>query len=154
MRLRVYRSTNTKYYESPFAPLCYTHTMDARFWADVLGVLHAFVVLFVVGGEAIILVGWRSGWAWVRHLWFRTLHAVTVAIIMTIAAAGEWCPLTVWESQLRQDAGQAGFEKGFIATWLERLLYYDAPLEVFAVLYAAFAALVAWTWWKVPPLRR
>jgi len=37
------------------------------------------------------------------------------------------------------------------ATWLDRLLYFEAPLWAFAVAYATFAALVAWTYWKYPP---
>jgi len=127
--------------------------MDYGFWADVVGVFHALVVLFVVGGQAAVLAGWRLGWGWTRTRWLRGLHAATVVAITAIAALGEWCPLTVWEAQLRLRAGQQGYDKGFIATWLDRLLYYDAPLWLFAVLYAAFAALVAWTWRTYPPRR-
>lgn len=130
-----------------------TDTVDYGFWADMLGLAHAAIVLFVVGGQALILAGWGLGWAWTRHRWFRRVHAATIAVIMAIAALGEWCPLTVWESELRQKAGQAGYDQGFIATWLDRLLYYDAPLWVFVVAYALFTALVAWTYWTYPPKR-
>ena len=129
-----------------------SETLDYAFWADMLGLAHAAVVLFVVGGQVLILAGWGLRWTWTRDVWFRRAHAATIAVIMTIAALGEWCPLTVWESQLRQKAGQAGYEQGFIATWLDRLLYYDAPLWVFVVAYALFTALVAWTYWKYPPV--
>lgn len=125
--------------------------MDAGFWADMLGLVHAAVVAFVLGGEALILLGWMLGWSWTRGALFRRLHAATIAVIMAIAASGEWCPLTIWESQLRQQAGQEAYTQGFIATWLQKLLYYDAPLWVFIVLYAAFSALVAWTYWRYPP---
>lgn len=128
--------------------------MSDAFWADVLGIVHAMIVLFVVGGEGLIVAGWARGWRWTRHVWLRRVHAATIAVIMAIAARGEWCPLTVWESALRQRAGQAGFAQGFIATWLDRLLYFEAPLWAFAIAYAAFAALVAWTYWKYPPTRR
>jgi len=123
----------------------------ADFWADILGVVHALIVLFVVGGEGLILAGWRRGWAWTRQPKFRRAHAATIAVVMALAATGQWCPLTVWESELRQSAGEAGYATGFIATWLDRLLYFEAPLWVFAIAYAAFAALVAWTYWKYPP---
>ena len=33
--------------------------MDYGLWADVIGVLHALFVLFVVGGQGLIVVGWR-----------------------------------------------------------------------------------------------
>lgn len=125
--------------------------MTYAFYADVLGLLHAAIVLFVVGGQVLILLGWRLGWAWTRGLWFRRVHLSLIAVIMSIAALGEWCPLTVWESDLRQLAAQEGYSQGFIATWLDRLLYYQAPMWVFAVLYAAFTAVVVWSYWKYPP---
>lgn len=125
--------------------------MDYAFWADAVGVLHALVVLFVIGGQGLILAGWRFGWGWARHGGFRRLHAATIAVVVAIAAFGAWCPLTLWEAELRRRAGEAGLAKGFIATWLEKLLYYDAPLWAFAIAYALFAALVAWTYWKYPP---
>ena len=132
--------------------------MSDAILADIIGVTHALIVLFVVGGQALILLGWAlggtGGWLWTRYVWFRRAHLATIAVVMSIAAMGKWCPLTIWESELRIRAGQAGYEKGFIATWLDRLLYYDAPLEVFVVLYAAFTALVVWTYWKYPPKKR
>lgn len=125
--------------------------MNYALYADVLGLLHAAIVLFVVGGQVLILLGWGLGWVWTRGLWFRRVHLGLIAVIMSIAVLGEWCPLTVWESELRRLAEQDGYSQGFIATWLERLLYYQAPLWVFALAYALFTALVAWSYWKYPP---
>lgn len=128
--------------------------MDYALWANVVGLSHALIVLFVIGGQAAILLGWALGWQWTRHLWFRRTHLGTIAVVMAFAALGQWCPLTLWESELRRRAGEVGYAKGFIATWLDRFLYYEAPLEVFVVAYAAFTALVVWTYWKVPPKRK
>ena len=36
--------------------------MDYGLWADVIGVLHALFVLFVVGGQGLIVAGWGLGW--------------------------------------------------------------------------------------------
>lgn len=126
--------------------------MTYAFWADVLGLLHAAIVLFVVGGQALILLGWRLDWVWTRGLWFRRIHLGLIIVIMSIAALGEWCPLTIWESELRHLAEQEGYSQGFIATWLERLLYYQAPLWVFTLLYTLFTALAMWSYWKYPPI--
>lgn len=127
--------------------------MNYALWADVVGLGHALIVLFVIGGEALILAGWALGWTWTRHAGLRRAHLATVIVVLTFAALNQWCPLTLWESQLRTRAGEAGYTQSFIATWLERLLYYNAPLWAFAVAYALFAALVAWTYWKYPPRR-
>jgi len=128
--------------------------MDYAFWADMVGLTHALIVVFVIGGQAAILLGWSLSWAWTRGLTFRRTHLATIAIVMAIAALGQWCPLTLLESHLRQRAGEAGFEQGFIATWLDRLLYYDAPLEVFIAIYAVFTGVVVWSYWKYPPLKK
>lgn len=130
-----------------------TYAFSYGFLADVIGLVHAAIVLFVVGGQALILAGWGLGWLWTRNLWFRRIHLGLIAVIMSIAAMGEWCPLTIWEAELRRLAGQQGYTQGFIATWLERLLYYQAPLWVFIVFYAAFTILVVWTYWKYPPIK-
>ena len=39
----------------------------------------------------------------------------------------------------------------FIQHWLERLIYFEAPLWAFAVLYTAFGLLIVWAWWRFPP---
>jgi len=137
----------------PASNISYHVEMSYGFWADVLGLIHAAIVLFVVGGQVLILTGWAFGWVWTRGLWLRRAHLGFIIVIMTIAALGEWCPLTVWESELRHLAEQQGYTQGFIATWLDRLLYYQAPLWVFAVAYILFTVLVVWTYWKYPPTK-
>ncbi|MFN3913854.1 MAG: DUF2784 domain-containing protein [Aquabacterium sp.] len=69
----------------------------------------------------------------------------------TQAWLGQYCFLTHWESSLRIKAGQTGYEVSFIEHWVQRVLYFDAPLWVFACLYSVFGALVAWAWWRYPP---
>lgn len=48
------------------------------------------------------------------------------------------------ESSLRTNAGQVGYERSFIEYWVQRLLYNEGPLWVFALAYTVFDAVVAW----------
>jgi hypothetical protein len=121
--------------------------------ADAVLVVHTGVVLFVVGGLAAIVVGNLLGWRWVNGRTFRLLHLVTIGVVVLQAWLGELCPLTTLESWLRMRAGQPGYPTGFIAHWLHRLLYWEAPLWVFALAYSAFGALVLLAWWRWPPRR-
>ena len=122
--------------------------------ADMLAVVHAAWVLFVVGGQALILVGWAVGWRWTRNPWFRWLHLAAIGFVVLQVVLGIYCPLTVIESDLRRQAGTEGYaDAGFIAYWIGRLLYYDIPLWQAHVAYVLFAGLVAWTFVRYPPRR-
>jgi len=120
-------------------------------FADIIAVAHLAFVLFIVGGLASIWIGAASGWSWVRNFWFRIAHLAAILFVAGEATLGIWCPLTVWEYALR---GSARGEKGFIAHWVHRILYYSLPEWVFTASYLAFALVVAATWWLVRPVPR
>ena len=119
--------------------------------ADGLLILHVTVVLFIVAGLALIIVGGLQGWSWVHNRWFRIAHVVAICVVIVQAWAGLLCPLTVWEQALRQRAGDASYAGSFIAHWLDSLLYYQAPMWVFALIYSGFGALVVIAWYRVRP---
>lgn len=122
--------------------------------ADAVLVLHFGVVLFVVGGLVLVVAGNLRGWRWVNDWWFRVAHLAAIAIVVVQAWLGQHCPLTILESWLREQGGQAGYDRSFIQAWVQRVMYYDAPLWVFAIIYTAFALLVVGAWWRWPPRRR
>ena len=122
-------------------------------FADLVLVLHAAVVVFVVGGLVLVVVGNARGWHWVNATWFRAAHLVAIAVVTLQAWAGVVCPLTTLESWLRVQGGSRGYTASFIEHWVQRLLFYEAPTWVFTLLYSAFAAAVAATWWRYPPKR-
>ncbi|MCP3716613.1 DUF2784 domain-containing protein [Paraburkholderia sp. CNPSo 3281] len=116
--------------------------------ANTVLVMHALVVLFIVGGLLAIWVGAWLERAWVRNRVFRLTHLVAIGIIALLAVLDIPCPLTVLEDWLR--TGHAG-PQGFVQRWVSNLLYYDLPGWVFATAYAAFLLVVAVTWFRVPP---
>lgn len=122
-------------------------------WADLILVVHALIVVFVICGQLAILLGWWQGWSWVRNTWFRLAHLATIVIVMLQACLGRLCPLTIWEQKLRQAAGQAHHEKSFVEYWVAEYLYLDLSWWVFVAAYTSFAMLVVWTWWRLPPER-
>ncbi len=121
--------------------------------ADAVLALHVGIVLFVVGGLALILIGnWRR-WPWVNAWWLRLTHLATIGIVVAESWLGIVCPLTTLEMWLRAQAGAGTYTGSFIEHWLQRLLYYDAPAWVFVVAYSLFALAVIATWWFFPPQR-
>ena len=118
--------------------------------ADAVLVVHAALVLFIVGGLAAIWLGAAFNWRWVRGRAFRGVHLAAIGVVALLALLGIACPLTVLEDALRHDTGAT---QGFVQRWVGRLLYYELPAWVFTAAYVAFAALVALTWRLVRPGR-
>jgi len=121
--------------------------------ADILLVIHVAFVTFVVSGLILILLGKLRRWNWVRNPWFRFAHLAAIGIVVLGSWVGLVCPLTSLEMALRQHAGDAVYPGSFIAHWLDRLLYYQAPEWVFTVCYTLFGALVVASWFWVRPRR-
>ena len=122
--------------------------------ADGILVVHTLFVAFVVLGLVAIYVGkWRS-WHWVRGYWFRVFHLAAIAFVVLQSWLGALCPLTVWESQLREKAGAATYSGSFIQHYLHRILFYEAEEWVFVAIYTVFGALVLASWFVVRPRRK
>ena len=119
--------------------------------ADALLIIHVLFVAFVVLGLIAIYLGLWLRWNWVRNFWFRILHLAGIGFVVVQTWAGMICPLTIWEMQLRNMAGQSTYEGSFIQHWLQYLLYYEAPQWVFILLYTLFAGLVLASWFIVRP---
>jgi hypothetical protein len=119
--------------------------------ADLVLLVHAAYVLFVVGGLALVWIGYALGWRWVRNWWFRVLHLSAIGLVVLEAALGMLCPLTWLEDALRTGGGTGA---GFIQRWVHAILFWDYPTWVFTCAYAAFALLVAGTFVVLRPRRR
>jgi hypothetical protein len=129
------------------------HLMGYAVCADVLVTIHAAYVGYVVFGQLVILLGVALRWQWVRNFWFRITHLLAIAIVAGESILHIQCPLTVWENQLRQAAGQSVAEGSFVARWMHQLLFFQAEPWVFEVCYIAFALLVLLTFVLAPPRR-
>ena len=96
--------------------------------ADLVMLVHfAFVIFVVLGGVAV--------WRWPR---VACLHAPAFAWGFTVTAMGWICPLTPLEQELRLAAGEPGLSAGFIAHYIEPLLYPDGlsyPSKMLVVVF-------------------
>lgn len=116
--------------------------------ANVVLVLHALLVLFIVGGLVAIWVGEGLKLGWVRNRVLRIVHLAAIGIVALLAVLDIPCPLTVLEDWLRTGSVN---QEGFIQHWVSALLYYTFPDWVFATAYVLFLLVVAITWWRIPP---
>jgi hypothetical protein len=124
--------------------------------ADLILLLHALVIAFILSGQLLVVMGGVRSWSWVRNPWFRIAHLAAIGIVTVQSWFGAICPLTKWEMVLRSKAGGAVYAGSFLSHWLETLIYYRAPAWVFALCYTLFAAAVVagWFWVRPRPFRR
>ncbi len=122
-----------------------------RIAADGVVIAHMAYVAVVVLGLPAIWMGIALRHQWVRSFWWRGGHLAMIVIVVGEAWAGITCPLTVWEQQLRDLAGQETYRGAFLANLVHDLIFYDAPPWMFAVIYTAFGMLVASSFLLAPP---
>lgn len=122
-----------------------------RLLADTVLLLHVGIVLFIVGTLLLVIAGGLRGWTWVRNPWLRWLHLLAIAVVVLQAWFGALCPLTTLEIWLRRQAGDAIYDGAFIAHWLHELLFFEAPVWIFAFIYTLFGMSVLLAWWWVRP---
>ncbi|HUP47671.1 MAG TPA: DUF2784 domain-containing protein [Thermoanaerobaculia bacterium] len=84
-----------------------------RILADSVAVVHFLFVVFVIAGGFLAL-------RWTAVAWAHLPAAVWGA---AIELAGWHCPLTPLENRLRLRGGEAGYEGGFVETYILSLIY-------------------------------
>jgi hypothetical protein len=125
--------------------------LSPRFIADAIVCLHAAYVAFVVLGLAAILVGAMLRWNWIRNFWFRVVHLAAIVLVGIEAIFGVMCPLTLWESEFREAAGESVHQGSFLGHWLHELIYLDVPNWLISTGHCLFAVAVIVAFVGIPP---
>jgi hypothetical protein len=127
--------------------------------ADLVTTVHFLYVGTVVFGQLAILIGWPLGWKWIRNPWFRVTHLAMILIVVGETVAGQPCPLTEWDRDLRVLAGQASEDdpwniqnESFVASILMTFLYWPKEWQEYVYYgYYVFGGIVLLTAFLVPP---
>jgi Protein of Unknown function (DUF2784) len=117
--------------------------MRYRLLADLVLVLHAGFVAFVVLG-ALLVLRWR------RIAW---IHAPVVLWGAGIEFLGGICPLTPLENHWRRLAGQLGYPGDFVEHYIVSALYPDGLTRQVQFAFGALllllnAAIYTWVLWR------
>lgn len=123
-----------------------------RALADIVLITHVSFVAFVIVGLLLIWIGGIFRWGWIRNPWFRSAHLAAIGLVVVQVWLGVICPLTTLEMYLREQAGDTTYGGTFIAYWLQKLLFYEAPPWVFMVCYTAFGLAVVGSWLRFRPI--
>jgi len=118
--------------------------MPYRLLADIVLMLHAGFVAFVMLGALLVL-------RWPRTAW---IHVPVVLWGAGIEFLGGICPLTPLENHWRRLAGELGYPGGFVEHYLLAALYPDglthrAQLVLGALVLVVNGAIYAWVLWRL-----
>ena len=92
-----------------------------------MALLHGAAVLFMLTGSLLAL-------RWPRVLW---LHVPVSLAILGIYLTGSDCPLTTWELDLREQAGEPRYTGGFIGHYITEPLGF--PIEATSTQLGVYA---------------
>lgn len=114
--------------------------MPYRLLADLVLVLHAAFVVFVVLGALLVL-------RWPRIAW---VHVPVALWGAGIEFVGGICPLTPLENYWRRLAGELGYPGGFVEHYIVSVLYptgLTRPLQIVlgTLVVVVNVAIYAWT---------
>jgi len=115
--------------------------MTHRLLADLVLLLHAAFVAFVMFGGLLVV-------RWPRAAW---LHLPLVAWGAGIEFLGGICPLTPLENHWRHLAGEQGYAGGFVEHYVVAALYPDGltrnvQVVLGLLVLAVNAAIYGWVW--------
>jgi hypothetical protein len=118
--------------------------MPDRLLADLVLILHAGFVAFVMLGALLVLRWPRIAWA----------HVPVALWGAGIEFLGGICPLTPLENHWRRLAGELGYPGGFIEHYFLAVLYPDGltrrvQLLLGALVLAVNVAIYAWVLWRL-----
>ncbi len=112
--------------------------------ADLLVVIHFIWILFMLWGFILTLSG--SFTLYFLHTaaerrpsffdrWlFRTIHLSGILYVAVLTIFGKYCPLTIWENQLRaRHAPHLKYPASFVIHYIEKLVYPDADFLLFVI---------------------
>ena len=100
--------------------------------ADLLVIVHLLFIIFVLLGGFLLIL----------HRAFIFVHLPAVIWAVLLSVKGWICPLTPLENMLREAAGSAGYEQGFIEYYLLPLIYPGNLSAAIQILLATFALLI------------
>lgn len=85
---------------------------------------------------------------------FRTAHLAGIFFVALLPAVGKYCPLTVWEYQLRLCYDPAlEYPGSFIMNWIERLVYPSVHPAVILIPTFFIALFILGAYILRPPMK-
>ncbi len=118
--------------------------MTDKILADLVVLIHLLFIIFVIAGGFLVM-RWRL---------LKWVHIPAFVWGVLISFFGWTCPLTPLEHELRNRAGTAGYDGGFIEHYILGIIYPermlgDLPASVFIAIGLFVLFVKVWVYWKI-----
>lgn len=113
--------------------------MLSRIAADLVLAVHLGFIVFVILGGLLLL----------RFPKIMYLHIPAAVWGAVVEISGRICPLTTWENDLRQSAGESGYAESFVEHYLVPIIYPAGLTRDVQLTFAGivvFANIVIYGW--------
>ena len=116
------------------------------FLADLILMLHFFIVIFITLQFFTVPVAYKLNWKWQKNRALRIIHLIMIFFVTTEAVIGITCPLTIIENKLRNIDSY----NTFLENWISKIMFWNLPSYSFMILYTLC---LFWTllMWKIFP---
>tara|TARA_B100000676_G_scaffold198365_2_gene194965 strand:+ start:4228 stop:4611 length:384 start_codon:yes stop_codon:yes gene_type:complete len=115
--------------------------------ADIVLVIHFWVVIFIISGFFLIPIGYKLNWKWITNKKLRLFHVGTMTFVTLETFLGVTCPLTTIENSIR-NVNQSDY---FVSYWIKQIIYWDFPTIFFIISYSFFLGWTLLLWKLCPP---
>ena len=113
--------------------------MLSRIAADLVLAVHLGFIVFVILGGLLVL----------RFPKIMYLHIPAAVWGAFVEISGRICPLTTWENDLRQSAGESGYAESFVEHYLIPIIYpagLTRDVQLTLAVIVVFANIVIYGW--------
>lgn len=115
--------------------------------AAIILAVHVLIIAFNIAGLIAVPLGAWRGWRFVHAPLLRVLHIISLGVTAIQAMLGQACFLTDW--QFAASGGQGDAEP-LVMRWVNSLVYWNIPLEVFTLIYVSVLMYALALLWLVP----
>tara|TARA_B100000989_G_scaffold296164_1_gene278804 strand:+ start:2389 stop:2751 length:363 start_codon:yes stop_codon:yes gene_type:complete len=115
--------------------------------ADLILIIHFFIIIFIISLFALVPYGYYRKWNWVSRKKIRYTHLFLMTLVTIESFIGIICPLTILENHLRGTITN----QSFLSKHLSKIIFFNFPSSFFLALYFSGFLGAVYLSFKYPP---
>ena len=110
--------------------------------AELILIIHFFIFVFIISCFALIPIGYKFNWIWVKNKSIRLIHICLMGFITLETILGLMCPLTKIEFLLRNESKI----NNRFSEVIHQIMYWDLSNNYFIIIYITSFLYLIFLW--------